>query len=134
VAVNVNGANAAIEEGSASATATTINVRKVSQELARRLEELSIGAERAKRRLALGRARHVRGKEQEELHQLFGAMALGMTGALGEVVERLARLDQVLRAFEIPTARPVRLPKRRLPRRAYRLRGETEPGVRSTAR
>jgi hypothetical protein len=127
----VNGSGETVTATTSTATtAATINVRKVSQELARRLEELSIGADRAKRRLALGRAsRDGGGKEQEELGQLFGAMAMGMTGALGEVVDRLARLDQILRAFALPTARPLRLPKRRaLRRRAYRLRAELDGG------
>jgi hypothetical protein len=77
-----------------------MNAMKACELLVQRLEELSAGANRAKRRSVLRHLDRVGGAEKQKLQQMLGSMASGMSEALGDIVERLARLDSILRVLE----------------------------------
>jgi hypothetical protein len=77
-----------------------MNAMKACEQLVRRLEEVSAGADRAKRRSILRNLNRVGGAEKRKLRQMLGTMASGMSEALADIVQRLARLDAILRSLE----------------------------------
>ena len=90
-----------------------MNAMKACQLLVQRLEELSTGADRARQRSILRDLDRVGGRDRKKLQQMLGTMASGMSEALGDIVERLARLDGILQTLEpVPAPSQTRLRRR----------------------
>jgi hypothetical protein len=98
-----------------------------------RLKQLSVSAERARRRLILLELKHFEGREIEPISACLEPMAIGMTKALGDIADRLAQFNGILAAAEGDASSPqlaspaLAIPRRfpaRLGLRKVRVRGK----------
>jgi hypothetical protein len=106
--------------------------------LVHRLHQLSVAADTAKRRLILHQQERRDAREGKQLPEFFKPMALVMTEALGDIAERLTRLNEILEAVQgqIPATQSGIAPRAqrsatRLGSRKVRSRGKiVRPGLR----
>ena len=78
----------------------TTTFTAICNQLERRLDQLSRSASNAKCQLVMQKLQRSNRPDKEEMLELFGSMALGMTSALGDIADRMGRLNDILQAFE----------------------------------
>jgi hypothetical protein len=78
-----------------------MNEMQACEMLVRRLEQIAATADRTKRRPILKTLERVgAAADQQKLREMLGTMAAGMSEALGDIIERIERLDAILVALD----------------------------------